>query len=84
MPTKEELHRLVENLPNNELHAARRFLEYLCELNSDPVLRALGQAPEDKEPLSHEEAVESEAAWRAYQEGIATGERLEKVRRKLS
>ncbi len=46
MSDKEDLHQLVDELPRRELHAARRYLEYLRGL-SDPVLRALREAPED-------------------------------------
>lgn len=54
MTTKEVLRRLVDELPADELPAARRFLEYLRD-RGDPVLRAFLDAPEDKEPLSPEE-----------------------------
>ena len=54
MATKEELYKLVSELPDSELDAARRYLEYLRNPN-DPVLRALVEAPEDDEPLSKDE-----------------------------
>lgn len=54
MASKEELHSLIDRLPEAELQAARRFLEYLCE-RDDPVLRALLNAPEDDEPTTPEE-----------------------------
>lgn len=83
MTPKEELYRLVDRLPENEVHAARRFLEFLADLSRDPVLRALHEAPLDDEPLTPEEAAESDAAWKAYREGRDKGEPLEKVRQKL-
>jgi hypothetical protein len=55
MTVKEELHRLVEELPECELHAAKRFLEYLGAVALDPVLRAFLKAPEDDEPVTEEE-----------------------------
>lgn len=67
--TKEQLHRLVDALPESELHAARRFLEYLRNMRSDPVLRALMEAPEDDEPETPEEAAAVKEAWQEYLRG---------------
>ncbi len=85
MAGKEQLHRLVERLAETEVHAAQRFLEYLCDVSQDPVLQALRDAPDDDEPLSPEEAAESDAAWKAYLEGKDRSEPLEieNVRREL-
>lgn len=54
MTIKEELHRLVDELPKSELHSAKRFLEYLRNMG-DPVLQALMEAPYDDEPETDEE-----------------------------
>jgi hypothetical protein len=54
MTIKEDLYRLVDELPESELHAAKRFLEYLRNMG-DPVLRAMLEAPEDDEPETDEE-----------------------------
>jgi len=54
MTIKDELHRLVDELPQKELRGAKRFLEYLRNMG-DPVLRALSEAPEDDEPETEEE-----------------------------
>lgn len=62
MVTKEELHRLVDELPQGELGAARRYLEYLRNMG-DPALRALMQAPLDDEP---QEDWERSAVTEAY------------------
>jgi hypothetical protein len=51
---KQHLHGLVDALPEAELHAARRFLEYLRQ-KGDPVLRAFIEAPIDDEPLTEED-----------------------------
>ncbi len=83
MSAKEELHQLVEKLPENEVPAARRFLEYLCDFSDDPVLLAFREAPEEDEPLTSKEGAESDAAWQAYLERRDKGEPLEKVRREL-
>ena len=56
MTIKEELYRLVDELPESELHTAKRFLEYLRNMG-DPVLRAMLEAPEDDEPETEEERV---------------------------
>jgi len=52
--TKEQPHRLVEELPKGEMDAARRYLEYLRNMG-DPFLRALLEAPLDDEPETDDE-----------------------------
>ena len=69
MTIQEQLHHLVDELPESELHTAQRFLEYLRDLNLDPVLRAFSNAPEDDEPLT----AEDEAAIREAEEEFARG-----------
>ncbi|MBI2916709.1 MAG: hypothetical protein HYY01_01835 [Chloroflexi bacterium] len=77
---KQDLHRLVDQLPDSELHAVRRFLEFLHQ-QSDPVLLALMSAPEDDEP---ETAEERAALAEAYAD-VAAGRLipLEQVKREL-
>lgn len=53
MTTKEKLRRLVDELPDSELDAAGRFLEYLRH-RRDPMLRKLLGAREEIEDLSDE------------------------------
>ena len=55
MTIKEDLHRLVDELPKKELPVAKRYLEYLRNMG-DPFLRTLMEAPEDDEE-------ESEVLW---------------------
>ena len=62
MSAKERLHQLVDDLPDSELQAARRFLEYLRSL----------QDGVDDEPLSPE-ALE---AIREGEEAMKRGESL--------
>jgi len=69
MTTKERIHQLVDGLPDSEVHAALRFLEYLRLETSDPVARALKRAPEDDEPLTEEDLADLEAAERDWQDG---------------
>ncbi len=54
MTIKEDLHRLVDELPKKELPVAKRYLEYLRNMG-DPVLRAFMEAPEDDEEETEEE-----------------------------
>ena len=69
MTTKEALHRLVDRLPESELAAAHRLLEYL-HAGGDPVLRAFLAAPEDDEAETPEEAT----AVREARERVRSGE----------
>lgn len=55
MVTKEDIHRLVEQLPEDDLPAAALYLRNLSR-EHDPMLRALANAPEDDEPETPEEA----------------------------
>jgi hypothetical protein len=75
---KERLHRLVEQIPEGEVHTAERFLEYLAV---DPVLRSLMNAPEDDEPVTPEE----EEAVREALEDVAAGRMhsIEEVKQEL-
>ena len=49
MTLKEKLHRLVDELPEEECHAAERYLEYLRD-QGDLLLHRLASAPYDDEP----------------------------------
>ena len=49
MATKEDLHKLIDKLPEDEIQAATLYLQHLQNRN-DPVLAALLNAPEDDEP----------------------------------
>ncbi|MDP2957389.1 MAG: hypothetical protein Q8N53_13275 [Longimicrobiales bacterium] len=73
---KERLYRLVEQIPDEEIHAAERYLEYLAE-HGDPFIRALMTALDDDEPLSQEEREALEEGRRALAEGdVVTDEEL--------
>jgi hypothetical protein len=78
---KDEVRSLVDELPDDELPAARRYLEYLRDLGSDPVLRAARHAPLDDEEETPEEA----AAVQEAREALARGEVIsdEDLRREL-
>jgi hypothetical protein len=63
--TKEALHRLIDDLPEEEAERVLRALQ-----TTDPVLRAIALAPEDDEPLTEEERASIVAA----QEAVSRGE----------
>jgi hypothetical protein len=79
--TKEELHSLVEQLPESELATARRLLEALRLLGQDPRQVTLDMAPWDDEPTSPEE----EAGVAVARQEIARGEVIsaEEAKRRL-
>jgi hypothetical protein len=80
---KQQLHRLIDNLPPDQLSAALSYLNFLC---ADPVLLSLLNAPPDDEPYTEEQRREdAEAdATIARGEGIPHEEVLLGVQTKLS
>ena len=57
MTTKEQIHQLVDDLPERELDTAKRVLEGLSALSaSSPAEAALASAPVDDESVTDEEA----------------------------
>lgn len=69
MTDKERLHSLVDDLPEPEVRAALRFVEYLRWEAADPVSRALHDAPCDDESVTEEDLAELEATDREQREG---------------
>ena len=51
---REDIHPLVDQLPNKELHGVKRFLAYL-KITEDPLPQKLLEARYDDEPLTREE-----------------------------
>lgn len=51
--SRERLHHLIDRIPEGELPAAQRFLEYLA---SNPAYRAALAAPADDEPVTSGDA----------------------------
>ena len=80
MYTKDDLHRLIDQLPDNELLPAMRYLEYLRNMG-DPVLKALIDAPEDDAPETDEERIAVTEAYDDLAEGKVVT--LDDVRRGL-
>ncbi len=68
MTTRETLHRLIDELAEEELEAAGRYLECLRD-GGDSFLRALLEAPEDDEPETREEAEAVREAREQYRRG---------------
>ena len=81
MTIKEDLHRLVYELPKKELPVAKRYLEYLRNMG-DPVLRSFMEAPEDDEEETEEETAMIEEARQEYLRGEARP--WEEVREELA
>lgn len=70
MTTRQDLHRLVDELPDEELDTVRHYLERVRD-SDDPILGALLDASEDDEPASEEEDREADEAWAEYKRGEA-------------
>ncbi len=68
MTTREELHKLVDQIPEGTLDAAHHALiESLAE--HDPVFKSMLKAPEDDEPTTTEEDQSAEEGWQGYLRG---------------
>lgn len=52
--TRREIISLIDGLPDSELHAVKRYIQYIRDLQ-DPFLNALAEAPWDDEPLTDED-----------------------------
>ena len=68
MTTKDRLHKLVEELSEQEAEAALVIVE---RRRDDPMLHALATAPADDETSSAEEDVSAAEALTAYRRGEA-------------
>jgi len=66
-PEKQQLHELVDRLPNDQLSSALKYLNFLC---ADPVLLSLLNAPADDEPYTDEQRKRDDEA----EASIARGE----------
>ena len=77
---RERLYGLVDRLPEREVHAAERYLEYLAEYG-DPLIRVLISAPFDDEPVTEEEEAGVREAWEDYKAGRVYS--LEEIKQEL-
>lgn len=80
MTTKERLHQLIEELPDQDLPGIERLLLDLLT-SGDPLVRTLLTAPEDDEPVTDEDL----EALRQAREDFAAGRTvsLDEVKREL-
>jgi len=69
MTTKERLHKLVDELSEQEAAATLLVVQ---RRRDDPMLQALAEAPLDEEPSSSEEDRSARDALAAYRDGDAT------------
>ncbi|MGI8689013.1 MAG: hypothetical protein ACR2M3_10575 [Thermomicrobiales bacterium] len=69
MSIKEDVHRLVDELPDDDLPAAQRLLEALRTKEHDPLMQHLMQAPIDDEPTTPEEDAGAAEARQELQRG---------------
>ena len=67
--TRREIHHLVDTLPERELTAAKRYLQFLQGVESDSVSAALMTAPWDDEPESPEEVKAIQEAYQDVERG---------------
>ncbi len=68
MTMRDSLHRLVDDLPETEIHRAKLLLAVLQE-TAEPPLFTLENAPEDDEDETPGEAAAVAEAWRDHREG---------------
>ena len=66
MTTKDALHRLIDELPEEALPSVER---YLASVRDDPMLRVLLAAPNDDEPTTAEEDASAREARQRYGRG---------------
>lgn len=69
MALRDNLHRLIDTLPESEISRAERVLEALKETAEAPGVYRLENAPEGDEPETAEEATAVAEAWREHREG---------------
>ncbi len=81
MTTKATLHRLVDELPDDELAAAERVLATLRDRAGDPVRLAVLTAPLDDEGETREERAGASAARAQIARGDVVGN--EELRREI-
>lgn len=81
MTVRDEIHGLIDALPEDELPAVGRFLRSVAPEREDALGEFLAAAPEDDESSTPDQ----EAAAEVAREALRRGERatIEEVRRKL-
>ncbi|MEX0784106.1 MAG: hypothetical protein WD557_15805 [Dehalococcoidia bacterium] len=69
MTTREALHDLLDELPENVLSFAEQSLQRLKAMEDDPLWQSLLNAPEDDEPTTPEDLEAIERGYRSIREG---------------
>lgn len=59
---REELYRIIDEIPEGELPGVHRYLEYVRDVGADPVRHALDNAPLDDEPRKRSAALRTRPA----------------------
>jgi putative heme degradation protein len=77
---RDELRQLVDQLPDRDLYAAKRFLAYLRN-TKDPMMQKLVEAPYDDEPLTEKDKAALAEGWEALARGDVYSD--EEVRHQL-
>jgi len=72
MTVRDEIHLLIDTLPEGDLPRVRQFLRSLADGGNDSLGRFLGAAPEDDEPSTPEQ----DQAAREARESLERGERV--------
>ena len=73
MSSKEDVHPLVDELPDDEFPAAQRLLKSLLTKEHDPLIQHLMRAPIDDASYTPEEQAEDEEGWQEYLRGEGRG-----------
>ncbi len=80
MTTKDTLKELIDQLPDSELHAVKRFVEYVRDA-ADPLLIVLLDAPHDDKELNEETLASlDEGELDVIEERVASHEDLKRQR----
>ena len=81
MTTRETLHKLIDQLPECDLHMAELLIQWRHQLRDDPLLVTLATAPLDDEEITAEE----EAAVAEARKAVARGDvsSFDEVKREL-
>lgn len=75
--SKESIRKLIDELPEEEVPVAEKFLRYLCDIGNDPVKRSLMNAQDDDEVITPKEEEMVNEAKAAYKRGeVLTDEEL--------
>ena len=66
MVIKNSLHQLVEELPDEELSTALRFLQYLKDVGGDPFIETVISDPDDDVLVAEHQEKSVADAWQEY------------------